>query len=311
METAAFDSTQAFQATDEMSESMRVRDLLRKGQQMLVRSGVSNGLQEASWIVQAGLGVKPLGLYVDGARIVKDDERERVLSLLHRRTKLEPLQYILGTQEFCGLEFVVTPSVLIPRPETESLVGEILRVARHRPVPVVADIGTGSGCVAVALAKELRNTTVYAIDISAAALEVAGANAKRHDVAQRIHFLKGDLLIPLQELGLERRITVMISNPPYIPDHEISGLQAEVSQYEPPLALAGGPDGLAFHRRLLREAPPFLESGGLLVVEVGEGQAETVAHMAAGLDAYRDIQILKDQIGLPRAVRLERRASHS
>jgi len=228
-----------------------VRDLLRAGQEMLAGSGIANAVQETRWLLQAGLGVSQLTFHVDGARVLTREDRERSMALLRRRANSEPLQYILGTQEFCGLEFLVTPAVLIPRPETEILVREAVKFAEGRPAQAVADIGTGSGCVAVALAKQLPRTKVYATDVSAAALAIARANSARQGVADRVQFLEGDLLAPLQLLGLVGRFSLLISNPPYIPDDEVSGLQPEVSRYEPRTALAGGSDGLNFHRRLV------------------------------------------------------------
>src|SRR6185295_17905915 len=193
-----------------------VRDLLRAGQEMLAGSGIANAVQETPWLLQAGLGVSQLTLHVDGARVLTREDRERSMALLRRRANSEPLQYILGTQEFCGLEFLVTPAVLIPRPETEILVREAVKFAEGRPAQAVADIGTGSGCVAVALAKQLPRTKVYATDVSAAALAIARANSARQGVADRVQFLEGDLLAPLQLLGLVGRFSLLISNPPYI-----------------------------------------------------------------------------------------------
>lgn len=280
--------------------------LLREGREMLARSGVPNAAQEACWILREGLGISQLALHVDAARIPREEERQRVWALLQRRAKLEPLQYILGSQEFCGLSFLVTPAVLIPRLETELLVEEAVRFAKTRSWPVLVDLGTGSGCIAVAMAAQVPNAKVYATDISAASLAIARTNAQRQGVDGRVEFLDGDFLAPLQRLRLERRVSALACNPPYVPDHEVSHLQPEVARHEPRLALAGGPDGCDFHRRLLSEAPAFLEDGGLLILEVGEGQARPMAHLATQLGPYRDVQILEDHAGLPRVLRLER-----
>jgi len=280
--------------------------LLYMGRELLAKRGIQNAAEEVSWLLQAGLGLSRLALHVDGAKSLSGENRDQVLGLLERRARFEPLQYILGTQEFFGIEFMVNPAVLIPRPETELLVRESIKFAEGRPASLLVDIGTGSGCIATALATQLSNGIVYATDISAAALTVARANADRHGVGKRIRFLEGDLLAPMEGLGLERRISIVLSNPPYIPDDKVGALQPEVARYEPRLALAGGFDGLSFHRRLLSEASVYLESGGLLLLEVGEGQADMVATLAERLGVYRSPEILKDDSGLPRVVRLER-----
>lgn len=305
-EPTVFATPRPVPIADDLYGCVTLRDLLRAGQQMLTKCGIENAAQEAQWLLQTGLGVSRVTLHVDGTRILTREDRERVVAFLRRRANSEPLQYILGTQEFCGLEFIVTPAVLIPRTETEMLVKEAVKFAEGRRVHVMADIGTGSGCIAVTLAKQLPSARVYATDVSGAALTIARANAVRQSVADRVQFLEGDLLAPLRLLELAGRISILVSNPPYIPDKELNQLQPEVSRYEPRTALAGGHDGLAFHRRLVREAPVFLESGGLLILEVGHVQAEAVSNLASSMSLYCDIQVLKDEAGLPRVVRLER-----
>ena len=284
--------------------SETLRDFLREVQDTLSKSGIQNAGQEAGWLLQAGMGLSGLTLCVEGGRAVRTDERERSMALVRRRASFEPLQYILGTQEFYSLEFMVTPAVLIPRVETEMLVREAVNFAKSRPSPLLADIGTGSGCIAVALSKHIAGATIYATDLSVDALAVARANAVQHGACDHVRFLEGDLFGPLYSIGLQRQLSVVLSNPPYMADRQVERLQPEVSRHEPRIALAGGADGLTFHRRLLREAPVFLQPGGLLLMEVGEHQAKAVADLAAQCGVYADVQILKDQAGLSRVVRL-------
>ncbi|MBI4328816.1 MAG: peptide chain release factor N(5)-glutamine methyltransferase [Chloroflexi bacterium] len=195
--------------------------------------------------------------------------------LLQRRFRREPLAYILGDLEFYGLDFTVAPSVLIPRPETETLIDVALGLIGKDVSITIADIGTGSGCIAVALAVHLPNALLYATDSSPEALALAQANAQRHDVQKRITFLLGDLVTPLPG-----PVDILVSNPPYIPTAEIPGLQPEVRCYEPHGALDGGPDGLDTIRRLLSSALSRLKPGATVLVEIGAGQGEAALALA-------------------------------
>jgi release factor glutamine methyltransferase len=221
--------------------------------------------------------------------------------LIARRAAREPLQYLLGTQEFCGLDFQVTPAVLIPRPETELLVQEVIRLGTLKPGSIVVDVGTGSGCVAVTLATILRDVRIVAIDRSPAALAVARANAAKHGVADQIEWLEGDLFSPLSE-RYARRVDVIVSNPPYIAEANWAGLQPEVRLFEPRMALVSGPRGTEFHERLLREAQPFLTAGGSLMMEIGQGQASVVRRIAERVGGYGPLRTVEDAAGIERIV---------
>ena len=200
------------------------------------------------------------------------DESARFNEVVSRRTEREPLQYITGRQEFFGLAFYVTPDVLIPRPETETLVEEAIRLMSGGPNWRLCDIGTGSGCIAISILNSVKEASAVAIDISLAALSVAEANARRHMVAERLEFRQGDLF-----QGVNGKFDVIAANPPYVPLKDIDGLQPEVRSYEPYSALAGGEDGLLFIRRIINESPKNLAHGGTLLIEVGFGQAAEVA----------------------------------
>jgi release factor glutamine methyltransferase len=221
--------------------------------------------------------------------------------LVQRRAAREPIAYIVGHREFWGLEFEVTPDVLIPRPETELIIEEALSVFPHRHlVHHIIDIGTGSGCLAVILAIEFASAGVVATDTSDSALEIAERNAGRHNVSDRIAFVRGDLLG-----GAGKSAELILSNPPYVPEADAATLQPEVARYEPSSALYAGPDGLAVIRRLLEEAPPHLAPEGRLIVEFGFGQEPGVRE-AARQSGWTTERVRRDLQGIPRVAVLRR-----
>jgi release factor glutamine methyltransferase len=216
------------------------------------------------------------------------------------------LQYILGTQEFCGLEFDVNPAVLIPRPETELLVEYVaLRIPAERQATIV-DVCTGSGCIAVAIARLRPRARLIATDLSNPSLDVARQNATRHEVCERITWLEGDLLRPLAEQEMEGRIDVIVSNPPYIAEADWATLQPEVRLFEPRGALVAGPQGTELHERLLQEAGRYLAPGGALIMEIGAGQACAMRRIVDQISGYGFHQLLYDAAGLERVVIVER-----
>jgi release factor glutamine methyltransferase len=226
--------------------------------------------------------------------------------IVRRRLSGEPIQYITGQTEFYGLAFRVTPAVLIPRPETEHLVEEMLKRAAHfeeqRVTPLrILDIGTGSGCVAVALAKLLSHAAITAIDLSADALALARANAALNEVADRIRFLQGDLLDPI----VNEKFELIVSNPPYVPTADRGSLSVEVREFEPALALFAGEDGLDVYRRIAPAAHAALVPGGYLLLEIGYGQSADVTALleAAG---FESIEVFPDLQGIPRVVCAQR-----
>lgn len=239
--------------------------------EFLVSRGVDNARLEAEWLLCAATGLDRVGLYLNFEKPLNDKELAAYRAMVARRARREPLQHILGTQEFCGLEFEVSPKVLIPRHDTETLVDEAL--SRIPGARSALDIGTGSGCIAVTLASRMPGTMVTAVDVSGAALEVARHNAERNNVV--IEFLQGCLFEPLPG----RKFDLIVSNPPYIPSGDIERLQPEVRDFDPREALDGGLDGLEIYRRLVPGAVAALTSGGWLLVEIGAGQAEDVAHL--------------------------------
>lgn len=281
-------------------EPCTVGSLLAEVRQRLLAAGVEPADHEAAWLIEHAIGLSGLRQVVDRRRVVSDTEAMKLAGLLSRRVAREPLQYILGTQEFCGLEFEVSPTVLIPRPETERLIRELIRRLPPGKNPTLVDVGTGSGCLAVTLARSVRNGKVKAIDLSASALETAKRNARRHGMEASITWLEGDLLAPLAGMSLERSVTAIVSNPPYIREADWPTLQPEVRLYEPRAALIGGPRGTEFHERLLDEAIPFLIPGGLLVMEMGQGQSAALHARVESMAAYRSVDVVRDEAGIDR-----------
>ncbi len=239
-------------------------------------AGLPNPRQEADLLVSHVAQLTRLQLYLDLGSAVSARVCQRVTALLAQRVQGIPIQYLLGTQEFWGLEFIVTPDVLIPRPETESLVEESIRLADRAGEKTrgytILDIGTGCGCIAVALSKAFPRARILATDISAKALAVARRNAKRLGVGERVGFLKGDLFQPLKKQSVDK-VDMIVSNPPYVPSGELQTLAPEVKDHEPRIALDGGTDGLDLCRRILQEAPDYLARRGNLVMEIGYRQA--------------------------------------
>jgi release factor glutamine methyltransferase len=259
----------------------------------LAEKGVANARLEAEWLLCDVLGLDRVGLYLNFDKPLSDAELAAYRALVARRAKREPLQYILGSQEFCGLDFAVTPAVLIPRHDTEVLVEETLK--RSSVTGRILDVGLGSGCIAVVLAKRLPAAKVFGVESSPAALAVAVKNAEFHGV--HLVTFAGSLFEPLAD----ERFNVIVSNPPYIPSADLAGLEPEVRDYEPRAALDGGVDGLDFYRMLIPAASRHLLPEGWLVVEIGIGQAEAVAELFT-TNGFSEIFTASDSGGIERVV---------
>jgi release factor glutamine methyltransferase len=280
-----------------------IKALLEATAKVLIQKGAADTPREArleaELLLAHALGCKRIDLLVRYDEVPADEEKSAFRDLVRRRADRWPTAYLVGTREFYLLPFEVSPAVLIPRPETETLVLRAIEAVKGNPAPRVLDLGTGSGCVAVSLAHRLKTAAVTAADVSPDALAVARRNAARNGVADRVTFVQGDLFAPLPA---DARFDLIVSNPPYVTPTELAGLDPEVRDHEPRLALDGGPDGLAFYRRIAADAGRFLRPGGSLLVEVGATQSAAVQAL---FDAGRDIahaQTVKDTNGIPRVV---------
>lgn len=281
-------------------------EVIAEARRMLEQAGIDSAEREAFWIVEHVLRLPAHHVVTDRDRLLSHVELVVTKGMVERRVGREPLQYILGTQEFCGLEFDVNPAVLIPRPETELLVEYVAqRIPAERQATIV-DVCTGSGCIAVAIARLRPRARVIATDLSNPSLAVARQNATRHEVCERITWLEGDLLRPLAEKGLEGRIDVIVSNPPYIAEADWTTLQPEVRLFEPRGALVAGPQGTELHERLLQEAGRYLSPGGALIMEIGAGQARAMRGIVEQIPGYRFHRLVYDEAGLERVVIIER-----
>jgi release factor glutamine methyltransferase len=246
------------------------------------------------------LGCKRIELYTRHDEEVPDEGRQRFKALIRQRIEGCPVAYLVGRKEFYSLELEVNRSVLIPRPDTETVVDECLQLAKEMPQPSVLDIGTGSGCLAVAVAKYCKQARVTAIDIDGEALRLAARNATKHGVAERVKFLEGDLFAPLPE---GENFDFVLSNPPYIPRGDIAGLAVGVRDYEPHRALDGGPNGLEVLTRLVQEAPVWLRPGGYLIVEIGAPQEAPARGQIEARKGFELAKTVFDSAGHPRVVR--------
>ena len=296
-------------------ETWIVLKIIQWTTEYLKGKGIENPRLDSEVLLSHLLKLDRVGLYLNYDRLLSKEELSSFREMVKRRGGREPLQYITGHQEFWSLDFKVTPDVLIPRPETEILVEEAIKVvsgqgsgASESRSPIILDLCTGSGCIAVSLAKEFENAVVYAVDISDAALKVARENSERHGVKDRVTFLSGDLYKAFENRPpiTDHRpllFDLVVSNPPYVKSEDIPNIQPEVRDYEPRMAVDGGPEGLDFYKRIVSGAPAHLLSGGWLMVEVGEGQAATVSEMMKNTGSFESISTAKDLAGIDRVVK--------
>jgi len=312
---------------------MDIRAALKEGMAQLRAAQIPSYTLAAELLLMHALERDRAWMYGHPEESLDPAAAEKFRALIARRAAGEPVQYLTGKQEFWGLEFEVTPAVLIPRPETEHVVEVALARLGERGIKIhmdtgapretlrVADVGTGSGCLAVALAWELPHAEVLATDISAPALEIARRNAARHGVAERVHFLQRDLLTGLAQTdpsGVVARhamaastqnrplFDLIVSNPPYIARNEAEQLQREVRDHEPHAALFGGPTGTEMYQRLIDQARDQLRDHGILVLELGHDSAERVRGIFDAQPAWTKVAITMDLAGIPRVLAAER-----
>jgi len=282
------------------SHRWTIREVLDWTTQDFAGRGIASPRLDAELLVAKALGTDRVGLYLDLNRPLVDQERSAIRPLVARRREREPVAYILGHRDFYGRRFDVSPAVLIPRPDTETLVEHALECIPNDTACRVLDVGTGSGAVAVTIAAERPLSFVTATDISDAALEVASRNAERLEVNSRIRFERADLLSGAEQYD------VIVSNPPYITQSEMATLQTEVREHEPVIALEAGEDGLDVVRALLTAAEPATARGAQMLIEIGAGQAASVVSFAAEHTAWQSVAVYPDLSRIERVVHLRR-----
>jgi release factor glutamine methyltransferase len=281
-----------------------IKSALQTARELLAGHGVETPSLDTEVLLAHVTGLDRAGLYRRWESLLAEEEEDRFFALTGRRLSGEPVAYLTGSKEFMGLEFEVDHRVLIPRPETELLVETALKILP--PAPVIIDVGTGSGAIAISLAFYRPQAVVYACDLAPEALAVARSNAVRHGVASRVFFFRGDLLKPLAGRLPAGGADLVAANLPYITSQDLPGLPREVRLFEPLPALDGGADGLELYRRLVRAAPDFLQRGGWLLMESGDGLAYKMAGLLVRLQW--ETVVLKDLAGHDRLVAAVRRA---
>jgi release factor glutamine methyltransferase len=283
-----------------------IAEALRSASQILERTGVPEARRESHSLLSFILGKDRTFLITHAEDQLDDASLRRFQQNVERRAAGEPLQYITGVQDFFGREFRVTPDVLIPRPETELLVEAALEIAGPRPF--ICDVGTGSGCIAITLLCEIGEARAICVDKSPAAIEVAKRNAQKLSVSDRADFVVSDCFDDLDPGHYQ--FDLVVSNPPYVSEAMITGLQREVRDHEPLVALSPGPDGLTVIRRLLQETPSFLKDNGHLLMEIGFDQGEAVKDLVND-DVWDLLDIRPDLQGIPRIVVLQKKCHNA
>lgn len=276
---------------------MTIKDIIIKYSQELEEISATPRL-DVETLLQKVLGVDRLYILLNLERALSQEEEKEFNKLINQRLDNRPIAYIVGNREFMGLDFFVEEGVLIPRPDTEVLVEEVIKLAKENDAKNILDIGTGSGAITVSLAKYLENIKVTSVDISETALKIGQKNAIDNEVNDRITFVKSDLF---ENIDKEIKFDIIVSNPPYIKREVIDTLDKQVKDYEPYGALEGGIDGLDFYRAITKQSKDYLKEGGILAYEVGHDQSEDVSKLME-MDGYTNIYTIKDLQQIDRVV---------
>ncbi len=291
--------------TDIKPGSITACQALRDGAALLTAAGIESARLDVELLLAETLGVERSQLYLNGETSLDPRARERFNSLVSRRRLGEPVAYIIGRREFWSLDFVVSPAVLVPRPETELLVEvavglfEAESQISDRKFQIL-DLGTGSGAIAISLAGEIASAEVRATDISLDALKIAEINAGRHGVNARINFFSGDLFAPVEDRV--EFFHLIVSNPPYVRRDAFAALPRDVREFEPRVALDGGADGLDFYRRMISQAPRYLAPRGVVALEIGADMGREIARLLAEAGCFTAARIERDYAGRDRVV---------
>jgi len=284
------------------TEASTILELIEQAERLLHRTGVESPRLDAEMLLAHVLSCERVDLYLHGEETPDERHVRAFRQLVGMRALRCPCKYLIGECEFMSLEFRVSPAAIIPRPETEILTAKAIEILKDMESAVVADIGTGCGNIAVAIAMNCPNVTVYACDKSPKALRLARENIKLHGLEGRVLLRHGDLFDALADDGLRNRLDMVVCNPPYIPTDELRRLEPEVSFFEPWDGLNGGEDGLDFVRRIVPESVHYLSKGGHLLLEVGHDQARAVKELVDGVSHLRFVQFIRDYSGKERCV---------
>ena len=283
-----------------------IRNILKSAIAKLKKSEIEFPEINADTLLAYILSCDRANLYTNPDDLMNDSDICKYNELIHKRARHVPLQYITKRVEFMSLDFVVDEGVLIPRPETEILVEAVIKktdnkLYRDRKIAII-DIGTGSGNIAVSLAKNISNVKIYASDISREALTVANENVLRHDVTDKIHLLHGNVFEAFSNNVKKEQVDFIVSNPPYVSKSESKNLEPELIDHEPLLALIGGVDGLFFYKQIIKDAANWIKPGGYLIIEIGETQANSIIKLMQNELHYDEIEIINDLQGKERII---------
>ena len=283
-----------------------VGQALKNISKIFKNKGITNSKIEAEILLSYFLKMNRSKMYLNGDRELKNKEKLQLEDMIEKRIKKIPLQYITKHQEFMGMDFLVEEGVLIPRPETEILVEEAIKKLKNYKYSnnlKIADLGTGTGVIAISIAKFTEDVVIYATDISKNSLQIALKNAKKNDCKDKIIFLQGDLFEPFIGRIEKNSLDGIISNPPYINSYDFKSLSPEVKNNEPKIALFGGIDGLDYYRKIIKKSPQYLRKNGFLALEVGLNQSKMVKELITKANSFnQDIEIIKDYLGIERVV---------
>jgi release factor glutamine methyltransferase len=283
-----------------------VGQALNNIREIFKNKGIINSEREAEILLSYSLEMNRSEIYLNSDRVLKNIEKKQLEKRIQKRINKIPIQYITKHQEFMGMDFLVEKGVLIPRPETEILVEEVIKKLKNYKCSnnlKVADLGTGTGIIAVSLAKFIEDIIIYATDISKISLRTALKNAQKHACKDKIIFLQGDLFEPFVGRIKKNSLDGIISNPPYIDSYDFKLLPPEIKDNEPKIALSGGIDGLDYYRKIIRKSPQYLKQDGFIALEVGLNQSKIVKELITRENnIYQNIEIIKDYLGIERVV---------
>jgi release factor glutamine methyltransferase len=282
-------------------------EALNSGANFLKEMGIGNPRSSTEVLLSSILNLSRVDLYLNKDQVLNEKDKKRFDEFLKERASGKPLQYITGSIEFLDLEFMIDPRAMIPRPETEiltlSVIDHFKEIKEEFHSLKIIDLGTGSGVIAVTLAVNLKNSFIYATDISGDALKLAFENAKENKVEGKIEFISGDLFQPLENRNLENSIDCIVSNPPYVKEGDCETLSKDITDFEPKMALFSGDDGLNFHKRILKESMRYLRKDGLLALEVGWEDGDRLTDLIGSEGFFHETEIIKDLAGIKRIVK--------